>query len=69
MVRELKESCNPVSDAVSWADCVQVTLQADKLMEIIVGIDFTHAGLVGLTGYIISVTINGALIRALRPYI
>ena len=69
MVRELEECCNPVSDAESWADCVQGTLQADKLLEIIAGIGFTHAELVELTGYKTSATTNGALIRALRPYI
>ena len=69
MVRELEECCNPVSDAGSWADCVQGTLQADKLLEIIASMGFTNAELVELTGYKTSATTNGALIRALRPYI
>ena len=69
MVREPEDCCNPVSEAGSWADCVQGTLLADKLLEIIAGAGFTNAELVELTGYKTSATTNGALIRALRPYI
>jgi arsenite methyltransferase len=68
MVREPGNCCNPVSEAGSWADCVQGTLLADKLLEIIASAGFTNAELVELTGYKTSSTTNGALIRALRPY-
>ena len=44
-------------------------LEEDQVLEIIAGIGFTNEELVELTGYKTSATTNGALIRALRPYI
>ena len=69
MIRESEGCCASESDAGSWADCVQGTLFADKLLEIIAGAGFTNAELVELTSYKTSATTSGALIRALRPYI
>jgi len=69
MVRESEDCCNSEPGTGSWADCVQGTLLPDKLLEIIAGAGFTNAELVELTGYKTSATTNGALIRALRPYI
>lgn len=67
MVRESEECCSSVTDAESWADCIQGTLLADKLLEIITNAGFIHAELVELTGYRTSASTNGALVRALRP--
>ena len=67
MVRESEDCCNPVSEAGSWADCVQGTLLPDKLLEIITNAGFIDAELVELTGYRTSASTNGALVRALRP--
>ncbi|TCK19164.1 ubiquinone/menaquinone biosynthesis C-methylase UbiE [Thiogranum longum] len=67
MVRESEDCCSAVSDAESWADCIQGTLPADKLLEIITNAGFIDAELVELTGYRTSASTNGALFRALHP--
>ena len=67
MVRESEDCCDSASDAGSWADCVQGTLSAGKLLEIITDAGFTDAEFVELTGYRTSAATNGALIRASRP--
>jgi arsenite methyltransferase len=67
MIRVSEVCCSSVSDAGSWADCVQGTLTADKLLEIITNAKFTDAVLLELTGYKTSKSTNGALVRALRP--
>jgi len=67
MIRVSEVCCSSVSDAGSWADCVQGTLTADKLLEIITNARFTDAVLVELTEYKTSESTNGALVRALRP--
>ncbi|MEN8108234.1 MAG: methyltransferase domain-containing protein [Pseudomonadota bacterium] len=67
MVRESEDSCSSVSEAGSWADCVQGTLLPDKLLEIITDAGFIDAELVELTGYRTSASTIGALVRALRP--
>lgn len=64
MVRESEYCCKSASDADSWADCVQGTLFAEILLEIITDAGFTDVELVELTGYRTSATTNGALIRA-----
>ena len=67
MIRVSEVCCSSVSDAGSWADCVQGTLTADKLLEIITNARFTDAVILELTGYKTSKSTNGALVRALRP--
>ena len=67
MIRESADCCASESDAGSWADCVQGTLLANKLLEIITNAGFINAELVELTGYRTSASTNGALMRALRP--
>jgi SAM-dependent methyltransferase len=67
MVRESEGCCGSELDAGSWADCIQGTLLADKLLEVITNAGFTDAVLVELTGYKTSKSTNGALVRALRP--
>jgi len=67
MIRVSGVCCSPVSDAGSWADCVQGTLAIDKLLEIITNARFTDAVLLELTGYKTSESTIGALVRALRP--
>lgn len=67
MVRESEDCCDSVTDAESWADCVQGTLLADKLLEIITHAGFTDAVLLEITGYKTSKSTIGALVRAIRP--
>lgn len=67
MVRESEDCGSSGAEAGSWADCVQGTLLADRLLEIIAEAGFTDAELAGLTGYRTSASTNGALVRALRP--
>ncbi|HAJ92774.1 MAG TPA: hypothetical protein DCO71_09230 [Gammaproteobacteria bacterium] len=67
MVRESDVCSNPELDEESWADCVQGTLVADKLLEVITNAGFADAVLVELTGYKTSKNTNGALMHALRP--
>ncbi|VAW77866.1 hypothetical protein MNBD_GAMMA15-38 [hydrothermal vent metagenome] len=66
MIRETDGCCNTESKTESWADCVQGTLSADKLLAVISNAGFTDATLVELTGYRTSDSTNGALVRALR---
>jgi len=67
MVRVSELCCSSAADEGSWADCVQGTVSADKLLEIITNANFTDAMLLELTGYRTSSSTNGALVRALRP--
>lgn len=67
MIRVSEVCCSSVSDAGSWADCVQGTLTADKLLETVTNARFTNAIILELTGYKTSESTNGALVRALRP--
>ena len=67
MVRISEDSCVSESTGGTWANCVQGTLTADKLLEIITETGFTDAILMELTGYRTSNITNGALVTALRP--
>lgn len=67
MVRISEDICVSESTGGTWADCVQGTLTADKLLEIITDTGFTDAILMELTGYRTSNITNGALVTALRP--
>lgn len=67
MVRESENCCATESNVGSWADCVQGTLPADELLEIISNAGFINAVLVELTEYKTSESTKGALIRAIRP--
>ena len=67
MVRESDVCASSDADNESWADCVQGTLPAIKLLEVISEAGFTDVYLLELTGYKTSESTNGALIRAVRP--
>ena len=67
MIRISEDIYVSESTGGTWADCVQGTLTADKLLEIITDTGFTDAILVELTGYRTSNITNGALVTALRP--
>jgi len=67
MVRVSEPCCSSESEEGSWADCVQGTVSANKLLDIITNAGFTDAMLLELTGYKTSISTNGALVRASRP--
>lgn len=67
MIRVSEVCCSSESDAGTWADCVQGTLTAEKLLETVTNARFINAIILELTGYKTSESTNGALVRALRP--